>query len=63
MRPRRQYPEIDAHFEPRSDHLRFFSPRTLRALLDDFGFDVAEVRCAGGPPLLRSTILARAIRG
>jgi ubiquinone/menaquinone biosynthesis C-methylase UbiE len=51
------------HFEPRSDHVRFFSPRTLRDLLDDLGFDVAELRCAGGPPLLRSTILARAVRG
>jgi ubiquinone/menaquinone biosynthesis C-methylase UbiE len=51
------------HFEPRSDHLRFFSPRTLRALLDDLGFDVAELRCAGGRPGLRTTILARAIRG
>ncbi len=51
------------HFEPRSDHVQYFSPRTLRALLDDLGFDVAELRCAGGPPLLRSTILARAVRG
>jgi 2-polyprenyl-3-methyl-5-hydroxy-6-metoxy-1,4-benzoquinol methylase len=51
------------HFEPRSDHVRYFSPRTLRELLDDVGFDVAELRAAGGPPLLRSTILARATRG
>ena len=51
------------HFEPRSDHVRFFSPRTLRELLDDLGFDVAEVRCAGGPPGMRSTILVRATRG
>ncbi len=46
-----------AHFEPRSDHLRFFSQRTLRELLDDLGFDVAELRAR------RGTILARAIRG
>ncbi|MEY2516109.1 MAG: hypothetical protein QOJ89_3467 [bacterium] len=51
------------HFEPRSDHVRFYSPRTLRELLDDLGFDVAELRTAGGPPGLRSTILARAVRG
>jgi len=51
------------HFEPRSDHVRFFAPRTLRELLDDLGFDVEQLRCAGGPPGLRSTILARAIRG
>jgi ubiquinone/menaquinone biosynthesis C-methylase UbiE len=45
-----------AHFEPRSDHVRFFSRRTLRELLDDLGFDVAELRAR------RSTILARAVR-
>jgi hypothetical protein len=37
--------------------VRFFSPRTLRALLDDLGFDVAQLR------VRRSTILARAVRG
>jgi ubiquinone/menaquinone biosynthesis C-methylase UbiE len=52
-----------AHFEPRCDHLRFFSPRTLHALLDDLGFDMQELRCAGGVPGMRSTILARAARG
>lgn len=51
------------HFEPRSDHVRYFSPRTLRALLDDLGFDVVELRRAGGVPGARSTILARAVRG
>lgn len=45
-----------AHFEPRSDHVRFLSRRTLRELLDDLGFDVAELRSR------RSTILARAVR-
>ena len=50
------------HFEPRSDHVQYFSPYTLRTLLDDLGFDVAELRVAGGLPLLRSTILARAVR-
>jgi 2-polyprenyl-3-methyl-5-hydroxy-6-metoxy-1,4-benzoquinol methylase len=47
-----------AHFEPRGDHVRFFSPGTLRALLDDLGFDVLEAR----PALRRSTILCRALR-
>jgi len=45
------------HFEPRSDHLRFYSPLTLRELLDDLGFDVADLRRR------RGTILARALRG
>ena len=50
-------------FDPRADHLRFFSPATLRELLDDLGFGVGEIRLAGGLPGLRSTILARAVRG
>ena len=50
------------HFEPRSDHVQYFSPHTLRELLDDLGFDVAELHTAGGLPLLRTTILARATR-
>jgi 2-polyprenyl-3-methyl-5-hydroxy-6-metoxy-1,4-benzoquinol methylase len=37
----------DAHFDPRADHLRFFSARTLRAVLGDAGFDDIEVRRAG----------------
>jgi SAM-dependent methyltransferase len=45
-----------AHFEPRSDHVRFFSRRTLRALLHDLGFDVTQLRAR------HATILARATR-
>ena len=45
-----------AHFEPRSDHVRFFSPRTLRGLLDDLGFDVTHLR------VRHATIFARAVR-
>jgi 2-polyprenyl-3-methyl-5-hydroxy-6-metoxy-1,4-benzoquinol methylase len=56
---RRRFAE---HFEPRADHVRFFSPATLRSLLHDFGFDVLELRPAFGAPLARSTILARAKR-
>ena len=52
LSPRR----FDRHFEPRSDHVRFFSPRTLRALLGDLGFDAAELRHR------RGTILVRAVR-
>jgi SAM-dependent methyltransferase len=37
----------DAHFDPRADHLRFFSARTLRAVLADGGFASAQVRRAG----------------
>ncbi|MBW3607536.1 MAG: class I SAM-dependent methyltransferase [Actinobacteria bacterium] len=45
-----------AHFEPRSDHLRFFSPRTMRSLLDDLGFDVVELR------VRHAKIFVRAVR-
>jgi hypothetical protein len=37
----------DAHFDPRADHLRFFSARTLRAVLAETGFATARVRRAG----------------
>ena len=43
-----------AHFEPRSDHLRFFSPRTLRALLDALGFDVVQLRVRHAKILVRA---------
>jgi len=50
---RRRFAE---HFEPRSDHVRFFSPRTLRALLFDLGFDVGQLR------VRRATIFVCAVR-
>ena len=37
----------DAHFDPRADHLRFFSARTLRAVLVDAGFVAVQVKRAG----------------
>jgi ubiquinone/menaquinone biosynthesis C-methylase UbiE len=37
----------DAHFDPRADHVRFFSARTLRAVLADAGFSDVNVRRAG----------------
>jgi ubiquinone/menaquinone biosynthesis C-methylase UbiE len=45
-----------AHFEPRSDHVRFYSRRTLGELLDDLGFDVLALRSR------RRSIFARATR-
>jgi 2-polyprenyl-3-methyl-5-hydroxy-6-metoxy-1,4-benzoquinol methylase len=50
-------------FEPCSDHVRYFAPSTLRPLLDDMGFDVVEITLAGGRPLARETMLARAVKG
>jgi 2-polyprenyl-3-methyl-5-hydroxy-6-metoxy-1,4-benzoquinol methylase len=51
-----------AHFEPRSDHLRFYSRSTLTGLLADFGFEQIEVRGSGGTPGARTTLLACARR-
>jgi 2-polyprenyl-6-hydroxyphenyl methylase/3-demethylubiquinone-9 3-methyltransferase len=49
---------IDEHFDPRADHLRFFTTRTLRAVLADAGFADAEVSATGGVPLLRHGLRA-----
>jgi 2-polyprenyl-3-methyl-5-hydroxy-6-metoxy-1,4-benzoquinol methylase len=51
-----------AHFDPRSDHLRFYTRRTLVALLEDFGFERIETRGLGGLPGARRTLLAAARR-
>lgn len=54
-----------AHFDPRSDHLRFYTRRSLVALLEDFRFERVETRGLGGvigplPP--RRVLLAAARR-
>jgi 2-polyprenyl-3-methyl-5-hydroxy-6-metoxy-1,4-benzoquinol methylase len=53
---------FESHFDPRADHLRFYTRRTLIELLEDFGFSGVEVRSAGGPPGARRRLLARAVR-
>jgi 2-polyprenyl-3-methyl-5-hydroxy-6-metoxy-1,4-benzoquinol methylase len=53
---------FDAHFDPRADHLRFYSSRTLTRLLEDFGFEQIDVRAAGGLPGARRVLLAAAVR-
>jgi 2-polyprenyl-3-methyl-5-hydroxy-6-metoxy-1,4-benzoquinol methylase len=52
----------DERFDPRSDHLRFYTSRTLRALLEQFGFERIELRGAGGLPGARRVLLASAVR-
>jgi 2-polyprenyl-3-methyl-5-hydroxy-6-metoxy-1,4-benzoquinol methylase len=52
-----------AHFDPRGEHLRFYSRETLTRLIADFGFEQINVRrsgrrTAGG----RGPLLAHAIR-
>ena len=53
---------IDEHFDPRADHLRFYTRRTLARLLEDFGFERIDVRAAGGLPGARRVLLASALR-
>jgi SAM-dependent methyltransferase len=53
---------FERHFDPRADHLRFFSARTLAGLLEDFGFERIQTRRVGGPPGARRTLLVSAIR-
>ena len=38
----------ERHFDPRGADLRFYTARSLRELLDDFGFDDVRVRAGGG---------------
>jgi ubiquinone/menaquinone biosynthesis C-methylase UbiE len=49
---------LDEHFDPRADHLRFFTSRTLREVLADAGFADVEISAVGGPPLLRHALHA-----
>ena len=53
---------FDRHFDPRADHLRFYSRRSLARLLADVGFREVEVRGAGGIPLASRLLLASAVR-
>jgi ubiquinone/menaquinone biosynthesis C-methylase UbiE len=53
---------FEDHFDPRADHLRFYTRGTLTALLEDFGFHDVEVRRAGGSPGARRGLLASARR-
>lgn len=49
---------LEDRLDPRSDHLRFFTARTLAALLRDAGFSDVEVRAHGGPPGARRALSA-----
>jgi len=53
---------FERHFDPRADHLRFYTPRTLARLLEGFGFEQVEMRAAGGVPGARRALLASAVR-
>lgn len=46
---------VEAALDPRSPHLRLFTRRSLAALLDDLGFDVASLRRETGTLLTLAT--------
>jgi len=49
---------FDEHADPRGDHLRFFTARSLRAVLLEAGFVEGDVRAVGGVPFLRRALHA-----
>jgi ubiquinone/menaquinone biosynthesis C-methylase UbiE len=53
---------LERYSEPLGDHLHLYTARSLRGLLTEFAFDQVEVRFAGGWPLWRRLLLARAVR-
>ncbi|HEY2571662.1 MAG TPA: class I SAM-dependent methyltransferase [Solirubrobacteraceae bacterium] len=53
---------FERHFDPRADHLRFYTPRTLTRLLEDFGFERVQTHEAGGIPGARHALFATAVR-
>jgi 2-polyprenyl-3-methyl-5-hydroxy-6-metoxy-1,4-benzoquinol methylase len=50
------------HFDPRSDHVRFYTPDSLRGVVADFGFEQIETTTWGGVPGARTTLAAHARR-
>lgn len=53
---------LERFSEPLGDHLHLYTQASLRGLLEEFGFGEVLVRAAGGPPLVRRTLLAKAVR-
>jgi SAM-dependent methyltransferase len=53
---------VERFSEPLGDHLHLYTRRSLRTLLREFGFADVTVRTVGGPPLLRRSLHARAVR-
>jgi SAM-dependent methyltransferase len=52
---------IERYSDPQGDHLHLYTARSLRALLEEFGFVDIRVKAVSGPPLLRRTLSGRAI--
>jgi ubiquinone/menaquinone biosynthesis C-methylase UbiE len=53
---------VERFSEPLGDHLHLYTRSSLTAVLAEFGFGDVTARTAGGAPLLRRLLLARAVR-
>ena len=53
---------VERFSDPLGDHLHLYTKRSLRTLLGEFGFGEVRVRAVDGPPLLKTTLVARAVR-
>jgi SAM-dependent methyltransferase len=53
---------FERHHDPLEPVLRFYTRRSLRQVLGALGFEAFELRARGGMPLVRETLLARAVR-
>ncbi|MFL5823906.1 MAG: class I SAM-dependent methyltransferase [Solirubrobacteraceae bacterium] len=53
---------VERFSEPLGDHLHLYTRRSLRTVLQEFGFSELQIRSAMGPPLLRRLLMARALR-
>jgi SAM-dependent methyltransferase len=52
----------DVHYDPLGQHVRFYTRGSLARALEATGFAAVDIERFGGPPLLRSALLARALR-
>jgi ubiquinone/menaquinone biosynthesis C-methylase UbiE len=53
---------VERFSEPLGDHLHLYTRRSLVTLLDEFGFSEVHVQAVEGPPLLRRSLYASAVR-
>lgn len=53
---------LERHAQPLSDHLHLYTRKSLRQILEEFGFGEIVLHAAGDSPLMRSLLLARAVR-
>jgi SAM-dependent methyltransferase len=54
---------FERHFDPLEPVLRFYTARSLHALLEAFAFEHVETHARGGLPLMRRTLMGLGRRG